>query len=185
MQNIYSFEVKKTDGEMLSLKEYEGKILLIFNSATHSPFTDFYYTLESIYRRYNSFGFEILDFPCNQFKGQTPESDKEINEFLDKTYKTSFLRLAKCEVTGENAIPLFQFLVKKKKFAGFDKDNALTPVLYDRLIKEGPEALNSPGIKENFTFFFIDREGNVKKRMEATIKKEQLEKYLSYLIDKA
>lgn len=181
--NIYQFNLELNDGSILPLSELKGKVILIVNTAIHSPFIDFYPFMESLYRRFSSDGFEIIDIPSNQFQEQTPESDEEIGAYCRKEFKTTFLRCKKQDVAGENKSDLFAYLVKKKKFKGFDPENLLTPVLNCREIKKGPDWMNNPEIRENFTFFFINRGGKVVKRFEATAQKEKIEACLVRLLD--
>ena len=181
--NIYQFNLELNDGSVLSLSELKGKVILIVNTAIHSPFSDFYPFLENLYKRYHSEGFEIIDVPSNQFQEQAPETDEEIDAYCKKEFQTSFLRTKKQDVSGEGKSELFAYLIKKKKFKGFDSDNLLTPVLNCREIKKGPDWMDNPEIRENFTFFFISRSGKVVKRFEATAHKEKIEAYLVRLID--
>jgi len=103
---IYDFTVKNRKGEDVSLENFKGKVLLIVNTATRCGFTPQYDELEALYSKYNKDGFEVLDFPCNQFGNQAPESDDEIHTFCQLNYKVKFDQFAKVEVNGENAIPL-------------------------------------------------------------------------------
>ncbi len=180
--NIYSFSVPLNDGTTLSLSALKGKVILIVNTALHSPFTSFYPFLQSLYRRFQDSGFEILDIPSNQFKEQSPESDEEIKEITEHDYETTFLRAKKSSVRGDDMLPLYGYLTKKKKFAGFDSSSLLAPVLAAKEIKRDANWLKDSNIKENFTFFFIDRNGKVRKRFEATADKNRIEKYLANLL---
>ena len=108
--NIYDFTVKNYKGEPVSLKQYKGKVLLVVNTATKCGLTPQYDGLEALYQKYKTDGFEILDFPCNQFMNQAPESDEEITQFCTLQYNTTFPRFAKIDVNGSNADPLFNWL---------------------------------------------------------------------------
>ena len=112
--NIYDFEVKNDEGQMVSLSEFKGKVLLIVNTATGCGFTPQYEGLEKLYREYKDQGFEILDFPCNQFGNQAPGSMSEIKEFCQLSYDTSFPLFEKIEVNGEQEAPLYNFLKSQK-----------------------------------------------------------------------
>ena len=101
-ENVYSFKVKNDKGEEVSLEQYKGKLLLIVNTATRCGFTPQYKDLEEIYEKYNDQGFEILDFPCNQFGGQAPGTIAEIKEFCSANYHVKFAQFDKIEVNGEN-----------------------------------------------------------------------------------
>jgi glutathione peroxidase len=168
MMKIYDFKVKNKHGEEISLSDYKGKVLLIINSATQCGFTPQYDALEDMYEKYESEGFVILDFPCNQFGNQAPGSDDEIYSFCDSNYGVKFPIFSKIEVNGENAHPLYKYLVSEKGFAGFDEEHELTPVLHKMLSEADPNYKSNPSIKWNFTKFLIDRNGNVVERFEPT-----------------
>ena len=102
---VYDFKVKKRKDGILNLNDLRGRVLLIVNTATGCGFTPQYEGLEKLYEAYNKDGLEVLDFPCNQFRGQAPGSDEEIHEFCTLKYNTRFDQLAKVEVNGENAEP--------------------------------------------------------------------------------
>lgn len=138
--SIYDFQVKTASGETNFLKDYEGKVLLIVNVASKCGFTPQYEGLQKLYEQYHDQGLEILGFPCNQFLGQEPGTDREIQEFCQVNYGVNFPVLAKIEVNGSNADPLYQYLTK-----------------------EAPGILGG-AIKWNFTKFLIDRNGNIIKR---------------------
>ena len=158
MSEIYNFSVKTRKGDNLALSSYRGKILLIVNTATGCGFTPQYKGLEKLYEDYHADGLEILDFPCNQFGHQAPGNNEEIKEFCTAKYKTQFDQLAKIEVNGENAIPLYQWLCENKR---------------------GPLG---KAIKWNFTKFLIDRKGNIVKRYEPMTKPEKIEQDIKGLI---
>jgi glutathione peroxidase len=121
-----------------------------------------------MYEKLSSKGFEILDFPCNQFKEQAPGSNEEIHEFCQLTYGTKFPQFGKLEVNGENAHPLYKYLKGQKGFAGFDLNHKIGPVLVEILSKEDPDWEKDPSIKWNFTKFLVDKKGNVVTRFEPT-----------------
>lgn len=166
--NIYDFVVRNNYGEQVCLDEYKGKVLLIMNSATKCGFTPQYDELQDLYEKFADEGFVILDFPCNQFGNQAPGTDAEIASFCDLTYGISFPTFSKIEVNGDNAAPLFKYLVGEKGFAGFDPEHQLTPTLEKMLSQADPDFKNKPDIKWNFTKFLIDRNGNVIERFEPT-----------------
>jgi glutathione peroxidase len=182
-KTVYDFTVKDSAGKPVSLRDYEGKVLLIVNTATHCGFTPTYQDLEALYRKYREEGFEILDFPCNQFAGQAPETIDEINSFCSLNYHTDFTRFAKVEVNGEQADPLFLFLESQKAFKGFDKGHPLAPVLSDINLKADPAWAKKPSIKWNFTKFLIGRDGTVFRRFEPTAPKEKLESAIASLLN--
>ena len=124
--NIYSFEVGAQGGKTLKLSELKGKVLLIVNTASRCGFTPQYAELEQLYKSYHENGFEILDFPCNQFGGQSPEDDAERTTFCQLNYGTTFPQLKKIEVNGDNASPLYKGLKAERGFDGFDEGHPLS-----------------------------------------------------------
>jgi len=155
--SIYDFKVKTIDDKQVELSKYKGKVLLVVNTATHCGFTPQYEGLEKLYQKYHKKGLEILDFPCNQFANQAPESNKEIANFCALHYKTSFETFAKIDVNGKYADPLFKYL-KKQKGGIFG------------------------AIKWNFTKFLIDRDGNVVKRFAPSIEPEKISEDIERLL---
>ena len=163
MDTIYQFTAKGRNGTSLDLASLKGKVLLIVNTATGCGFTPQYAGLEKLYAKYHDKGLEILDFPCDQFGHQAPGSDDEIHQFCSLKYNTSFDQLAKVEVNGANAEPLFTFL-KARKPADDDPAEE-TAALRALLKKHGMTGAEAPGdIEWNFTKFLVDRNGNVVKR---------------------
>ena len=156
---LYDFKVKDIEGNEVSLGEYKGKVLLIVNTATGCGFTPQYEGLEVLYKKYHDKGFEILDFPCNQFFEQAPGSNEEIVGFCKLNYGTTFKTFAKVEVNGENACELYKFL----KGLGFTT--------------EGEE------IKWNFTKFLIDKNGEVVARFAPTFEPEKLDELIEELLE--
>ena len=179
--NVYDFTVKARDGQDVSLRDYEGKVLLVVNTATGCGFTPQYEELEALYHDDKDKGFEILDFPCNQFGNQAPGSDAEIHEFCTLKFGTDFPQFSKIDVLGENADPLFKWLSENTKFGGFGK---------------GPKALmmgavaarmdknykNNGNVKWNFTKFLIGRDGNIVKRFEPTDSMDEVKKEVEALL---
>ena len=167
MASIYDFKVKDRKGNEVSLKDYEGKVLLVVNTATGCGFTPHYDPLEAMYRDFREKGFEILDFPCNQFAGQAPGTEEEIHEFCTLKFGTEFPQFAKIEVNGDGADPLFAWLATEKPFAGMGKGikAAFMKKFTDMNNKKyGDKAY----IKWNFTKFLINRKGAVVARFEPT-----------------
>lgn len=167
MSNVYDFTVKDRMGNEVSLKDYEGKVLLIVNTATGCGFTPHYEPLEAMYKDLRDKGFEILDFPCNQFADQAPGTDDEIHAFCTLKFGTEFPQFAKIDVNGETADPLFDYLAAEKPFNGFGKglkNAALNKFAAANNKKYGDKT----NIGWNFTKFLVDREGNVVSRFEPT-----------------
>ena len=149
--NIYDFQVKDAKGNLVNLSEYKGKTLLIVNTATGCGFTPQYKGLQALYDKYQSKGFEILDFPCNQFGHQAPGSEDEIHQFCEINYKTTFRLFSKIDVNGKNESPLYTYLKGQK--GGF----------------------LSKRIKWNFTKFLVDKTGKVVERFAPTATPESIE----------
>ena len=165
--SIYDYSVPDTAGQEVSLSAFQGKVLLIVNTATGCGFTPQYKPLEEMYEKYHEKGFEILDIPCNQFAGQTPGTDEEIHEFCTLKYNTQFPQMKKSEVNGAGALPLYGYLKSQKGFEGFGKGpKALAMSAMLKSIDK--DYKNNPDIKWNFTKFLVDRAGNVVARFEPT-----------------
>ena len=154
--NVHDFTVKDNKGNEVSLSEYSGKVLLIVNTATKCGLTPQYAGLEALYEKYHDRGFEILDFPCNQFAFQAPGSAEKIDSFCTLRYHTKFPRFEKIKVNGKDAAPLYVYLKEQK-----------------------------PGrIQWNFAKFLIDKNGNVAERFAPTDKPVTLEKGIEELLEK-
>lgn len=180
--SLYELTVKDRKGSEVSLGDYKGQVLLIMNSATMCGFTPQYESLEKLYETYKGQGFVILDFPCDQFGHQAPGSNDEIAEFCESKYGVSFPIFSKIEVNGENADPLYKFLVNEKGFTGFNPEHELSARLDAKLSKEDPDYKDKPSIKWNFTKFLIDRQGNVIKRFEPTEDLAKIENKIKELL---
>jgi glutathione peroxidase len=152
--SVYEFTVKDNKGNSASLSEFKGKVLLIVNTATKCGLTPQYEGLESLYEKYKDQGFEILDFPCNQFAFQAPGDAEAIDSFCTLKYNTKFRRFEKIKVNGKDAAPLYQYLKQQK-----------------------------PGrIEWNFAKFLIDRNGEVAERFASTAKPETLTESIEKLL---
>lgn len=165
--NIYDFSVISRDGKEIKLSDYKGKVLLIVNTATHCGFTPQYQELQALYDEYNARGFEILDFPCNQFGEQAPEDNETIHTFCTGRFGIKFPQFSKIDVNGENAIPLYKYLTENTSFEGF----GMSPmgVMLSGVVKKADKDYKNNGkIKWNFTKFLIDRDGNIVSRFEPT-----------------
>lgn len=173
MKTVYDFTVKDREGQDVSLADYKGKVLLIVNTATGCGFTPHYEPLEAMYKEFRDQGFEILDFPSNQFANQAPEDDEGIHQFCTLKFGTEFPQFKKIDVNGETADPLFAYLATEKPFQGFGKGlkNAALNKFADKNNKKfGDKAY----IKWNFTKFLVDREGHVISRFEPTMDMEKV-----------
>ncbi|CAG9614231.1 Hydroperoxy fatty acid reductase gpx1 [Bacillus rhizoplanae] len=149
---IYDFSAKTITGEEKSLRDYEGKVVLIVNVASKCGFTPQYKGLQALYEKYKEQGFEILGFPCNQFGGQEPGTEDEITSFCELNYGVTFPMFAKIDVKGNNTHPLFHYLTE-----------------------QAPGLLGMKAVKWNFTKFLVGRDGEVVKRFAPKTKPEQLE----------
>ena len=166
--NIYQFSVLGGTGDTVDLSVYQGKVLLVVNTATQCGFTPQYEELQRLYDLYREQGFEILDFPCNQFGEQAPGTNEEIHEFCTVNYNITFPQMAKIDVNGagEEQSPLYAWLIAKAPFAGFDTTNPIGARL-DQMFRAQDSLFDrTPDIKWNFTKFLIDRDGNVVRRFE-------------------
>lgn len=167
MPNVYDFTVKDRKGNDVSLKDYEGKVLLIVNTATGCGFTPHYEPLEAMYKELKDKGFEILDFPCNQFANQAPGTEDEIHEFCTLKFGADFPQFAKIDVNGETANPLFAYIATEKPFVGFG--GGLKGVALKKFADMNNKQFGDKAyIMWNFTKFLIDRSGNVVARFEPT-----------------
>ena len=167
MSTVYDFTVKDRMGNDVSLSDYEGKVLLIVNTATGCGFTPHYEPLEEMYKDLKDKGFEILDFPCNQFANQTPGDAEEIHRFCTLKFGADFPQFKKIDVNGETADPLFAFLATEKPFEGFGK--SLKNAALNKFSKMNNKKFGEKAyIKWNFTKFLVDREGRVVARFEPT-----------------
>ena len=175
-KTVYSFTVKDREGGEVSLDKYRGKVLLVVNTATRCGFTPQYEGLEAMYERLRGGGFELLDFPCNQFGQQAPGTDEEIHSFCVLNYKTAFPQFAKIDVNGENAAPLFRYLTDSAGFEGFPQDGKLAPILEKMLGEADPDYAKKPSIKWNFTKFLVGKDGRVIRRFEPTAPLADVEK---------
>lgn len=155
---IYDYTVKDAEGNDVSMKEYEGKVLLIVNTATGCGFTPQYEGLQNLYEKYREQGLEILDFPCNQFGNQAPGTEEEIVDFCMSRYGVGFKLFKKIEVNGDDAEPLFKFL------------------------KEQKGGMMGSKIKWNFTKFLVDKNGNVVERFAPTTTPEQIDAAVAKLL---
>ncbi len=156
--NIYDYNVKNKKGEQISMSDYKDKVLLIINSATGCGFTPQYTALQGLYDKYRDHGFDVLDFPCNQFGNQAPGSDNEITSFCSLNYNVSFPQFAKIDVNGKDEDPLFTYLKSEKG------------------------GILGSKIKWNFTKFLVDKNGNVIERFAPTTKPEDIEAKIKSLL---
>ncbi len=156
--SIYDFKARDAKGKEISLSDYKGKVLLIVNTATGCGFTPQYEGLQKLYDKYNEKGFEILDFPCNQFGNQAPGTEDEIVSFCQLNYNVSFKQFAKINVNGADEHPLYKYL------------------------KSAKGGMMGSKIKWNFTKFLVDRNGEVVERYAPTVTPEKIEDRIKELL---
>ena len=159
MSTVMDFSATLSNGNEVALGDYAGKVLLIVNTASKCGFTTQYTGLESLQKTYSANGFSVLAFPCNQFGGQEPGTEQEIESFCDLNYQTSFPLFSKIEVNGASSHPLFTHLKS-----------------------EAPGVLGSKRIKWNFTKFLVNQQGQVVKRYAPSTKPEAIAKDIEALL---
>ena len=159
MSTVTDFSATLSNGNEVALGDYAGKVLLIVNTASKCGFTPQYTGLESLQKTYSANGFSVLAFPCNQFGGQEPGTEQEIESFCDLNYQTSFPLFSKIEVNGASSHPLFAHLKS-----------------------EAPGVLGSQRIKWNFTKFLVNQQGEVVKRYAPSTKPEAIAKDIEALL---
>ena len=178
---FYDLSVTAPDGSQVSMADFKGKVVLVVNTATGCGFTPHYAPIEEMYEKFHDQGFEVVDVPCNQFKGQTPGTDEEIHQFCTLKYHTQFPQMKKSDVNGENAIELFKYLKSQKGFEGFGHGPAALAM--GALLKTiDRDYKNNPEIKWNFTKFIVDRNGEVVARFEPTQDMAEVEKCVVSLL---
>ena len=178
--SIYKLKVKQRNGEDFDLSTLKGKVSLVVNTATGCGFTPQYEAIEKLYEKYHDKGFEVLDFPCDQFGHQAPGDNDEIHEFCTAKYKTQFDQFAKIEVNGENEDKVFTVLKSQQP----DE----TPVgLKNKLAMKGIMKISKTCTKKgdiawNFTKFLVDKDGNAVKRYDPTFDPSKIEEDLLKLL---
>ncbi len=173
--NIYQFSVLDGALNTVPLSDYQGKVLLVVNTATQCGFTPQYEELQKLYDKYHDRGFEVLDFPCNQFGEQAPGSYDEIHSFCTGTYNITFPQMSKIDVNGDSADALYVWLKSKAPFGGFDTTDRIGAYLDHMFRSQDSLYDQNPDIKWNFTKFLIDRNGKVVGRFEPTAKMAEME----------
>lgn len=156
--SVYTYEAKTIRGADKRLSEYKGHVLLIVNTASKCGFTPQYKDLQELYETYHDQGLEVLGFPSNQFMGQEPGTNEEIEQFCEVNYGVTFPMFAKTDVKGSNAHPLFQYLTKSAP------------------------GLLSKEVKWNFTKFLVNKKGNVVKRYAPTTNPKNIVKDIERLL---
>lgn len=178
--NIYDLKVKKRNGEDFALSSLKGKVSLVVNTATGCGFTPQYEGLEKLYEKYHDQGFEVLDFPCNQFGHQAPGNNDEIHEFCTAKYKTQFDQFAKIDVNGENESQVFTIL--KEQQPNEEAKGLKNKMAMKAIAKISTTCTKKGDIVWNFTKFLVDKEGNAVKRYDPTFDPSEIEKDLLELL---
>ncbi len=159
--NVFDFSAKSIDGEEVSFTKFRGQVLLIVNVASRCGFTPQYDALEKLHEKYQSEGFSVLGFPCNQFGAQEPGTEADIKSFCELNYKVKFPMFSKVDVNGDNAHPIYKFLTQSQ-----------------------PGILGTESIKWNFTKFLVDSQGQPVKRYASAITPESIESDIQGLLAK-
>ena len=149
--NIFDFKANDYKGNEVELKQFQGQVILVVNTATRCGFTPQYNGLEALYEKYKDQGFVILDFPCNQFLAQAPGTGEDIHSACVLRFGTKFPQFEKIKVNGKDAHPLFVYLTSQNEEGKIKK------------------------VKWNFTKFLIGRDGSFLNRYEPTVKPEDIE----------
>ena len=166
MASIYDFKTLNNKGAEVSFKDYEGKVLLIVNTASKCGFTPQYDGLEALYQQYKDKGLVVIGFPCDQFAGQEPGSNDEIEEFCRLNHGVTFPLMAKTEVNGENAEPIFEYL---KEQAPTEEYVGLKAKATGKMLKGISKTYQKESdIRWNFTKFLVSRDGTIVKRYAPT-----------------
>ena len=178
---FYDYTVPAPKGAEIKMSEYEGKVVMVVNTATGCGFTPQYKDIESMYEKYHDRGLEIVDIPCNQFRDQAPGTDEEIHTFCQLHYNTMFPQMKKSDVNGENELPIYTYLKSQQGFKGFGKGP--TALMMSAMLKTiDKDYKNNPDIKWNFTKFIVDRNGNVVARFEPTENMKNVEACVEKLL---
>ena len=173
MVKIYDYKSLSNTGAEVDFSQYEGKVLMIVNTASKCGFTPQYDGLEELYRKYKDQGLVIIGFPCDQFAGQEPGSDEEIEEFCRLNHGVTFPLMAKTEVNGANAEPIFEYL---KTQAPTEEYKGIKAKATQKMLKGISKSVEkNSDILWNFTKFLISRDGSVVKRYAPTTEPKEIE----------
>ena len=180
MSRIYEFKTLSNNGKEVDFAQFEGKVLMIVSTASKCGFTPQYDGLEALYQKYKEQGLMIVGFPCDQFAGQEPGSDGEITEFCRLNHGVTFPLMAKCEVNGPNAEPIFEYM---KEQAPAEGDNGFKANAASTLFKAISKSVaKKSDIQWNFTNFLINRDSSVIKRFPPTTTPEDIEKDIQAML---
>lgn len=174
---VYNYSLLNKAGEEQSLKDFEGKVLVIVNTASKCGFTHQYDGLEDLYKKYKDQGLEVIAVPSNQFGEEEPGSNSEIQSFFKLNYGVTFPVMGKADVRDESALDLFKYMIQEQNFQGFPPSDR-TEMLTTYLNSIDPNYLKDDEVKWNFTKFVVDRKGNVVGRFEPVVSPEEMEAFI-------
>ncbi|SDK02786.1 glutathione peroxidase [Paenibacillus sp. OK060] len=183
--SIFSYQVPFMDGHVGDLSVFEGKVLLIVNTASKCSYSRQFTELQHLYEQYRDQGLEILAFPCDQFNQKEPGNNDEIAQYCRNHFHISFPIFEKIEVTGQSIHPLFRYLVDTAPFEGYDMESEEGWWMDQFLEEKHPELYRGDGIKWNFTKFLINRTGEVSGRYETTVAPIEMESAIRNLLRQA
>ena len=178
--SIYDLKVKTRKGDDFDLKSLKGKVSLVVNTATGCGFTPQYEAIEKLYEKYHDKGFEVLDFPCDQFGHQAPGTDEEIHQFCTAKYKTQFDQFAKIEVNGKDESPVYTIL--KKEQPNEEVKGLKNKMAMKAIAKMSKTCTQEGDIVWNFTKFLVDKNGKAVRRYDPTFDPAEIEKDLKELL---
>ena len=181
---IYDITVKDIDGSDVSLANYKGKVLLIVNVASKCGLTPQYEGLEVLYQKYKDQGLEILAFPCNQFLGQEPGSNEEIQSFCSLNYNVTFPLFDKIDVNGEHESPLYTYLKEQAPFKGYPEGAEEFAAMLDEIHQKTGTGFNQgDAIRWNFGKFLVSKDGKTILRFEPMVSPVELEEEIQRLLE--
>jgi glutathione peroxidase len=175
--SVHDFTVGTADGGSQPLSDYAGRVLLIVNVASKCGMTPQYAGLEKLHREYGARDLQVLGFPCNQFGGQEPGTEEEIQDFCSVNYDVTFPVFAKIDVNGPDAAPLYDYL--RSQAPG---DFGPGHFLYERIMKTRPEAADTDEVRWNFTKFLVGKDGTVLRRYESNVTPEEIDADLAEIL---
>ena len=181
---IYDITVKDMDGSDVSLANYKGKVLLIVNVASKCGLTPQYEGLEALYQKYKDQGLEILAFPCNQFLGQEPGTNEEIQSFCSLNYKVTFPLFDKIDVNGEAESPLYTYLKEQAPFKGYPEGAEEFATMLDEIHqKTGTGFDQGDAIRWNFGKFLVSKDGKTILRFEPMVTPDMMEEAIQKMLE--
>ena len=182
MSMLYDFDITRTNGTVQPLAEYQGKVILIVNTASKCGLTPQFEDLEKLFKTYEEKGFIILGFPCNQFEEQEPGTGEEAEAFCRKDYGVTFPMMDKIRVNDPQPHPMYAFLKEAQPFQGFNASSITGRMLKQMVKDKYPHLVKGNDIKWNFTKFLVDREGNVVDRFEPETPAVEMEAAITELL---